>query len=105
MIMRYFCTYFDHNFLPRGLVLYKSLKSSGVAFQLWVLCLSDECHQALRTLALPDVMPIAMSDLERGDDALLAAKANRSRIEYYFTCTPSLPWYILEHHPEVDLIT
>ena len=40
-----------------------------------------------------------------GDILLLAAKQNRSRVEYYFTCTPSLPLYILNHWPEVELIT
>jgi hypothetical protein len=35
----------------------------------------------------------------------LQAKENRSRIEYYFTCTPSLALYILRNYPEVNLIT
>lgn len=102
---RYFCTYFDHNFLPKGLALYRSLRAHCPDFTLWVLCLSDEAHRLLAQLALPGVEPIALADFEAGDDALLQAKANRSLIEYYFTLTPSLPLYIFAHWPEVDLLT
>jgi hypothetical protein len=35
----------------------------------------------------------------------LQAKGNRSRIEYYFTCTPSLPLYVLDRDADVDLVT
>lgn len=30
---------------------------------------------------------------------------NRSLVEYYFTCTPSLPIFIFENYPDVDLLT
>jgi hypothetical protein len=56
-------------------------------------------------MAWPDVIPIALQDFEAGDDELEAAKTNRSLIEYYFTCTPSLPAWILRKHPAIDLIT
>jgi len=54
---------------------------------------------------LPDLTPIRMEDFERNDSDLQAAKTNRSLIEYYFTCTPSLPLYVLRSNPEVDRIT
>jgi hypothetical protein len=56
-------------------------------------------------LGLPDVHAIALADYERGDRALLEAKQNRTLIEYYFTCSPSLPLFILDNYHEVDLIT
>jgi len=89
--MRYFCTYFDRNYLPRGLALYRSLQCHCPAFQLWVLCMDAACYETLSALALPDVHLIAREDFEAGDEGLLAAKQTRSLIEYYFTCTPSLP--------------
>ena len=103
--MYYFCTYFDRNYLPRGLALYRSLREHCPEFKLWVLCMDDETHEALTQLDLPEVEPIALQDFEKDDEPLLRAKQNRSRVEYYFTCTPSLPLYVFNHWPEVDLIT
>jgi hypothetical protein len=102
---KYFCTYFDHYYLSRGLALHHSLEQHCSSFKLWVVCLSSECYDTLKKLNLPNLIPISQEDFERGDEKLVAAKSNRSRIEYYFTCTPSLPLYILNHAPEVDLIT
>jgi hypothetical protein len=102
---RYFCTYFDHYYLSRGLALHYSLTQHCSSFTLWVLCLSSECYNTLKELNLPNLIPISQEDFEHGDEKLVAAKDNRSKIEYYFTCTPSLPLYILNHFPEVDLIT
>jgi hypothetical protein len=74
-------------------------------FRLWVLCFDDLAYETLQKLALPEVDAISLKDFEEGDEELLRAKGNRSRVEYYFTCTPSLPLYILRNHPEVDVIT
>jgi hypothetical protein len=103
--MYYFCTYFDHRYLPRGLALYQSLKRHCPSFQLWVLCMDQPCYDVLSQLSLPGVHPIMLEDFEREDGELLAAKQNRTPIEYYFTCTPSLPLFILNSYAEVDLVT
>lgn len=102
--MLYFCTYFDRHYQPRGLALLHSLRQHCGEFRLWVLCLDEQCYAALASLQLPELSLLRLADLERDTPALLAARANRSPIEYYFTCTPALPWYILRHCPEVDLL-
>src|SRR5437762_9561169 len=102
--MRYFCTYFDHHYSVRGLALYQSLRRHCPEFKLWILCLDELSHSELTRLNLPEVSLLTLGELENGDAALLAAKENRSRIEYYFTCTPSLPLFILRADPRVDLI-
>jgi len=103
--MYYFCTYFDRHYLARGLALYQSLRGHCPSFRLWVLCMDRESHSALSRLGLSDVCLIALEDFEKGDEELLRAKENRSRVEYYFTCTPSLPLFIFKSYPEVDMIT
>ena len=103
--MRHFCTYFDHRYLPQGLALYESLRRHCGDFCLWVLCLSDSCHRVLDKLALEKIRPIALSDLERGDDELLKAKGNRSIVEYYFTCSSSLPLHVFKLQPDVEMLT
>lgn len=103
--MYYFCTYFDQNYLPRGLALYASLRQHVANFRLFVLCLDRQCYDQLRAQRLANVELILIDELEREDSALAQAKHNRSRIEYYFTCTPAISLYVLNHFPEVDLIT
>jgi hypothetical protein len=101
----YFCTYLDQNYLARGLSLYHSLKQHCPQFQLWVLCMDPQSHRAFTNLRLPEIRAIALDEFERGDEALVATKAKRSRVEYYFTCTPSLPLYVLKQCPQINLIT
>jgi hypothetical protein len=103
--MRYYCTYFDHNYLPRGLALYDSLLRHGGSFELWVLCLSEECEQALQKLKLPGLGTISLLEFEAGDASLQAARQNRSQIEYFFTCTPSLPLFLFKRNPEMAAVT
>jgi hypothetical protein len=100
-----FCTYFDSNYLAKGLTLYRSLVRHATPFRLWVLCFDDLAYETLQGLSLSGIIPISLQDFEAGDRELARAKGNRSRIEYYFTCTPSLPLYILDHYADVDLIT
>jgi hypothetical protein len=103
--MYYFCTYFDNNYLPRFLALHRSLCSFGTEFRLWALCFDAPSYDRIVELRLPGVEPVRLEEFERANPELVAVKGDRSRAEYYFTCTPSLPLYVLDHWPEVDLIT
>src|SRR5438093_9398279 len=103
--MYYFCTYFDHRYMSRGLALYRSLKRHCPSFRIWMLCMDPEAYRELAELSLAEVHPLTLDEFERGDEALLQAKQSRSLLEYYFTCTPSLPLFILNHYLEVDRIT
>jgi len=100
-----FCTYFDANYLTRALVLYRSLVDVGAEFVLWALCLDDEAHRLVSELRLPGLEPVSLAELEQADPEAAATKATRSRVEYYFTLTPSLPRYLLDRHPEIDVIS
>lgn len=100
-----FCTYFDQNYLPRGLALYESLKATCPTFKLWVLCLDHTAYTTLSQHAFPEVQLIALEELERLDPDLQQAKQNRSKIEYYFTCGPALMLAILTQAPDVDMLT
>ncbi len=100
-----FCTYFDQRYLAQGLALFRSLTDRCRAFRLWVLCLDGVSYEALVRLDRPNLHAIRLEDFEGANAELLAVKADRSLVEYYFTCTPFLPEYILDRHPEVDAIT
>ena len=103
--MLHYCTYFDSLYLPRGLAMYRSLRAQRKDIQLWVLALDDNCRTTLEHLRLPGVEIIPLEVLEAGDQELVKRKPTRSRIEYYFTCTPVLFCHILENRTEVDLLT
>jgi hypothetical protein len=103
--MRHFCTYFDANYLLRGLTLYRSLADTDCAFRLHVVALDDEAARILAGLGLPNMEVIPLAELESWAPALLTAKTNRRLIEYYFTLTPQLPLFFLARHPGIDLIT
>ena len=70
--------------------------------RIFVLGFDADVQQILEELALPGIVPVALSDFESGDDALMAARANRSQVEYYFTCTPSLLLYVFDQYPDID---
>lgn len=101
----HFCTYFDSNYMAMGLTLYRSLLDHATPFTLWVLCFDDAAYGTLVRLGLENLRPVSLREFEEGDEALLKAKQDRSRVEYYFTCTPSWPLYLLHRFPAIDLIT
>ncbi len=103
--IRHYCTYFDSNYLARGLVLHQSLEEHSEGdFRLYVLCLDDRTHEILTSLGKKTIVPIRLGEIEAWDADLLEAKKNRSRVEYYFTLSPILPLYVLEHF-DCNLIT
>jgi putative methyltransferase (TIGR04325 family) len=104
-VTHHFCSYFDHNYLPRALLLVESLRARGAKFHLHVLYLSEMCERMLTALALPEVSLIAMADIERRYPELLRVKPSRKPIEYMFTTTPFLPAYCLATVPGLDAIT
>lgn len=101
----HFCTYFDRNYLVRGVTLYRSLVRHCGQFRLYVLCLDSFSYEAVLKLSLQHVVPIYIGELEAADQQLLAAKADRSAIEYYFTCTAPLMLYLIRRFPEIEVIT
>ena len=103
--MLHYCTYFDEHYLTRGIALYKSLLHHKVPFTLWVLCLDEQTELLLSQVELPHIRPIAHRDFECNDPELAWAKLGRSRMEYYFTCTPSWLCYLFDHYAEIDLLT
>src|SRR5438067_13583641 len=97
--MRYFCTYFDFKYLIKGLALYKSLQQHCASFTLFILCLDEETYALLSQLNKPGLVLIHLSALEASNPQLLATKKDRTRFEYYCTCTPCLPLWIFDQYP------
>src|SRR3954451_21625095 len=95
MANRVYCTYFDHNYLSRGVALYRSLQRHAPGSRLWVLCLSETCYRVLLTLDLANLVAVPLADFEAADAGVAATRVSRSTIEYYFTCTPAWMLHVL----------
>ena len=98
--MLYFTTYFDKNYLSRGLVLYDSLKEHSSSFKLFVLCLDDFTLDYFKNHPgqYPEIEILSLGEMEAYDRELNDCKTDRSLIEYYFTLSPCLPLYLLKKH-------
>jgi hypothetical protein len=97
--MKYFATLFDINYLSRGIALYESLRKYEDFFTLYVLCLDEETQNYFDDYheKYKHIQTISLADLEKFDHDLLKAKSDRSKVEYYFTLSPCLPYFLLRH--------
>lgn len=95
MVGRCYCTYFDQNYLVRGVALLSSLNRHEKNFLVYVVCLDDIARQLLEQLQIPNVVVVPLHDVELGDGALALAKSSRSPVEYYWTLTPSIICYLI----------
>lgn len=93
-----FCTYFDKFYLLKGLSMYQSLKEWHKGVQLWILCMDSYTYLILRKMRLKGVRLISLREFE--DQKLIGAKADRSSLEYYWTCTPSLPLFVFRKNKD-----
>jgi len=89
-----YCTYFDHNYVPRAVLTLRSLRLYDNSTPVYVLALSPLCVTVLQQLALPNVRIIPLPTLEAAYPELETVKPQRNMIEYYFTLTPFLPHYL-----------
>ncbi len=97
-----YCTYFDKNYLPRGLALLESLHAHDAAARVTVLCLDSLTHVFMKRLNLPGVSLLFLGDLEKRYPELVVAKENRDLVEYYWTLTPVLLTHLLHEQAEGD---
>jgi len=96
--MTHLATLFNINYLGRGLALIESLNKHFInRFTIYILCLDNETYDFFNKKSKHEnIIPLTLTEIEGFYPGLLAAKANRSTIEYYFTLSPALPLYILK---------
>jgi hypothetical protein len=80
--------------MMRGLALYESLVETGDDFHLYIFAFDDTCYNTLVKMELKHATIISLGEFE--DDDLLNVKSKRSRVEYMWTCTPSIVRYCLD---------
>jgi len=97
-----YCVYFDKGFLLKGLALHESLLRTTPEAELWVLALDVYTEKILKKMRLKNLIVVALRDFE--DSQLLSVKESRSIVEYYWTCSPSWPLYILKKRPDTKYV-
>ena len=102
---RVYCTYFDIGYAPRGLAMIVSLRASGESGPVHVVCFDDEAAAAVEAAQLDGVLVVRLAELESRHPELLAVKSTRSRVEYYFTSTPTVVSDALAAEPEASWVT
>jgi hypothetical protein len=100
-----FCTTLDINYLPRALVLYRSLAEVCGDFRLRVFCMDDDTRAILERMALPKLVTVGINELENYDPDLSTVKPIRNSVEYCWTAKPSICLYMLESQPDLDIVT
>ena len=104
--MKYFCTYFDRNYLVKGLSMIESLnRVEREEITIYVVCMDEFTRLVLNKLAIPYVTTIPMHEIEELDYELLSTKSDRSPVEYLWTTTPTIILRVIERLPEIDILT
>lgn len=104
--MLYFATYFDINYLNRGLALHESLTNNcTLDFKLFIMALDKKTVDYFERFHHENIIVIPLESIEKYFPELNIAKNNRNNVEYYFTLSPFLPLYIFNVFPEVNQVT
>jgi hypothetical protein len=96
----HYCTYFDSNYLPRGIAMIRSLHRQDSNAHIYVLCLDDATYEVM-TSSDENVSLIHIKELLAADTELKLARENRTLIEWYFTITPCIVNYLIQKNPSI----
>ena len=105
MTKRYFCTHFDINYTPHARSLAVSLLLVSPNSELITFCMDDESYENIASNKPSNVRPIHFSKLEAAFPNLLIAKNNRSKVEYFYTCSPAISNYVLNNLDGINEVT
>ncbi len=95
--MIYLATYFDINYLDRGLVLHNSLIKTKCNFKLFILALDNRTYDFFKSneSVFTNITIIQLSEIFTYKTDLCFLQKDRSIVELYFTLSPVLPLFLL----------
>lgn len=100
--MRYICTYFDINFLPRGLALIDSLEKNAGKYKLYILALDNQVVEFFKKLNNNNIEVIELHEYIEFFNIDRSKYTNKK--EFYFSLTPGLCIYALKKHDKIDIL-
>lgn len=92
-----YCTYFNKDYLDKGLAMLRSLRKHNTNARLYVLTLdNDVTYSVLSDKAPAGTFLIRLGEIETAYPRLFDIKPGRSAAEYFWTLTPHLIEFILD---------
>lgn len=91
-----FCTFFDSNYINKGLSCYDSLIKYSPDSILYVLSLDEIVYKTV--FPLKNVIIITIQELENYYPFVCKAKQDRNLKEYYLTLKPLLPLFVFDKY-------
>jgi hypothetical protein len=67
--------------------------------------MDQESYETINNLKLLNIEVITNLQLEKQIPDLINAKSNRTKVEYYYTCSPAICSYVFSVFPNVDMLT
>lgn len=101
---RYFCTYFDYNYLVYAKILSQSLTVYQPKHTLYIVCMDTKAFEVLEENPIPNTVVFAHQELTQFRPALNKIKSERSPAEYFFTCSAQVCAFILNKNPHIDIL-
>lgn len=99
---RFFCTYFDYNFLPRGLTLFQSIKANCPDFTLFLLALDERTEIYLQSKGYNEINIISLKSYKSYFN--VDESKYRSHKEFFFSITPNICLFVLEQNLFIDIL-
>jgi len=100
-----YCTYFDSNYLARGLAMIRSLQSHEPKARVLVLAFDETCARVLEDVLGTAVRVMPVGILHAHDPELAALRGKRSQWAFFATHKAALVKYILEGVEAPDALT
>ena len=82
-----------------------SLNKWASNFTLHIICMDIHTLEYLKNSNKSNIKLYLIEDLEKEINGLKAAKENRNKVEYFFTCSPAVCKYVLLRNPKISSIT
>jgi hypothetical protein len=92
---RAFCTYFDSNYIVRGIVMLGTLLTHDAEAAVHVLCLDDTTEKVLNAEFGSRITTISLERLHAFDPRLPALRSTRSTWAFYATHKAALAYYVM----------
>ncbi len=96
-----FVTYFDKNYIPKAAAMIRSLRRQHPDAVIHALCCDSE-SEAFAAEEGVDVIPLV--DLEDLFGSLKEAREDRGWVEYLWTLTPIVMYYLLHDRDEITYV-